>query len=427
MYGGGVNSVDVSAKNLVAVAVQGHVKTDPGTVVFLTPGGNVVRTVTVGSLPDMVVFTPDGTRLLVANEGEPDCYDNAAEGVSGCTDPAGSVSVIDVVPRKNLLPVSTIGFDDIEVPAGVRIFGPHATPAQDLEPEYIAVSENGRTAWVTLQENNAVAVLDLSSLTVSAIIPLGYKDHGQVGMGLDPSDRDAGINIRPWAGVMGMYQPDAIARFSVDGETYLVTANEGDARDYEGYAEEERARNIASLSGIAGVTDNAQLGRLTVTLAPPDGDTDHLYAFGARSFSVRRGDDGSLVWDSGDQLEQRTAAALPEFFNSTNDENNFENRSDNKGPEPEGVAVGSIGGVTYAFIGLERVGGVMVYDVSNPAAPQFVQYLVNRDFASDPVGPDSGPEVIRFVEPADSPTGRPLIVVANEVTGTVSLYAPSAP
>ena len=423
-YGGSANSVDVSAKNLIAVAVAASQKTDPGTVVFLTPGGQVIRTATVGAGPDMVVFTPNGDRLLVANEGEPDCY-----GV-GCTDPEGSVSVIDLIPRKSTLPVHTIGFGGVPLPAGVRNFGPGASIAQDLEPEYIAVSEDGTTAWVTLQENNAIARLDLDTLSVTNIFALRYKDHGVSGQGLDPSDRDGDSIVQPWSRVFGMYQPDAIAQFRIDGRTYLVTANEGDARDYEGFAEESRARAFAllqpSLATIPGVDDNAELGRLTVTTSPPGNDLDNLYAFGGRSISIWDATTGTLVWDSGDQLEQITKVLLPDNFNSDNAENNFDNRSDNKGPEPEAIAVGTVDGRTYAFVGLERVGGVMVFDITVPQAPVFQTYIATRDFSTSVVGPDSGPEVLRFITPERSPTGAAMLLVANELTGTVTLFALTA-
>jgi DNA-binding beta-propeller fold protein YncE len=413
-YGAAVNSVDVSAKNLIAVAVDAPKKTDPGTVVFLTPGGQVIRTVQVGAGPDMVVFTPRGDRLLVANEGEPDCYG------TGCTDPVGSVSVIDVIPMKPKLTVHTIDFGNAILPAGVRLFGPGATPAQDLEPEYIAVSDDGTTAWVTLQENNAIARLDLDSLSVSAIFPLGYKDHSLNGNGLDASDRDSVINIQSWGNVLGMYQPDAVAQFQANGRTWLISANEGDARDYNGFAEEVRARSAGTR--VADAANNSKLGRLTVTNTPPGGDLNNLYVFGARSFSIWNADTGSLAWDSGDQLEQITAARLPTYFNSNNDENSFDNRSDNKGPEPEGVAVGRVGGKTYAFVGLERIGGVVVYDITDPQAPAFQDYLVTRDFTRPVSESDSGPEVVRFVDARISPTGIPMLLVANEISGTVNLW-----
>jgi DNA-binding beta-propeller fold protein YncE len=417
-YGSSANSVDVSARNLIAVAIAAPKKTDPGMVVFLTPAGQVIRSAKVGAGPDMVVFTPKGDRLLVANEGEPDCYGE------GCTDPEGSVSVIDVNPMKPQLRVHTIGFGDVALPAGVRVFGPNASPAQDLEPEYITVDQEGETAWVTLQENNAIARLDLRRMKVSAVYPLGYKDHGVAGNGLDVTDKDGKIDIKPVSRLYGMYQPDAIARFEVHGHPYLITANEGDARDYGGFAEEMRAKDLAAanpgLADIADVGNKNGLGRLTVTAAAPD--FNNLYVFGARSFSIWDGRNGSQVWDSGDQLEQITAQWLPAYFNSNNSKNDFDSRSDNKGPEPEGVAVGRIGDKQYAFVGLERIGGVMVYDVTNPHAPSFKDYLYTRDF-TQPAMLDSGPEILRFVRGRQSPTGRPMLVVANEITGTVNLWS----
>jgi hypothetical protein len=412
-YGSSANSVDISSNNLIAVAVAAHDRTDPGTVVFLTPGGEVVRTATVGANPDMVVFTRDGRRLLVANEGEPECY-NSAE----CVDPEGSVSVIDVIPVKSTPVVHTIDFQSVTIPAGVRIFGPGASPAQDLEPEYIAVSEDGSTAWVTLQENNAIARLDLDNLSVTDIFPLGYKNHALAGNGLDASDQDGGINIANWNNVLGMYQPDAIAHFKLNGGSYLITANEGDARDWAGFAEEIRVR---AQSG--NVISNATFGRLTVTRSRPNGDTNNYYAFGARSFSIWNADDGSMLWDSGDDLEQRVAAKLPAFFNSNNTGNDFDTRSDNKGPEPEAIAVGRVGGQTYAFIGLERVGGIIVYNISIPNLPVFEDYFVTRDFSADPFGPDSGPEVIRFIPADESPTKKPILAVGNEITGSAILIS----
>lgn len=839
-YGSGVTSVAVSSKNLVAVAVQGRRKTDNGTVVLLTPEGKLRQTAEVGPLPDMLTFTHDGKTLLVANEGEPDCYG------AGCTDPAGSVSLITVVPMKAQAEVRTAGFDAVAVPAGVRIFGPGASVAQDLEPEYITVSEDDRTAYVTLQENNAVAVIDIASARVTEVRALGYKDFNaspradvfevrdlpsigrtaagqditlggfsglffegrtadgrlrfvthtdrgpngepeglkrpfllpdfaprivrleldpatgrvemteqielrrgdgspltglpnlavstdasapyndevpvdlrgnvlpldplggdfegivvdrdgsfwladeyrpsiyhfdaagrlidrfvpigtaaaagkpagffgtealpavlaqrrqnrgfealamqdgklyafvqsplrnpaslsngtlngmrnvrlvefdpgtratrqflytmdnpvalagddsradkigdasalpgggfvvverdddaqpedavpaitkkvyafnltgateigardtlysiggtmksldqmsatelksvgvtplakvlrvdlatagynavekveglavidaatlalindndfgvaqiaidttngtftrlpgytpepvQLGLirteGLDASDRDNVINIRNWP-LRGMYQPDAIASFTAGGERYLVTANEGDARDYPGFAEEARARSLRTrYPALPEVADDMQLGRLTVTTAAPDESVP--YVFGTRSFSIWNAATGAQVWDSGSELEVRTAERVPRNFNSNNDENNFDNRSDNKGPEPEGVAVGTIGDRTYAFVGLERIGGVMMYDVTVPAAPTFVQYLETRQFGGTTAGPDSGPEVVRFVSAQDSPNGRPMLVVANEISGTVNLWSLKAP
>ncbi len=416
-YGSAATSVDVSRRNVVAVAVAAANKTDPGTVVFLTPAGDLIRTAQVGAGPDMVVFTHDGRRLLVANEGEPDCYG------PGCTDPEGSISVVEMIPRRGQYAVHTIGFAGVPLPSGVRIFGPGATPEQDLEPEYITVGEDNRTAWVTLQENNAIARIDLRNLAVTGVFPLGFKDHGLPGQGLDASDRDGGIHIAPWANLIGMYQPDAIGSYRVGGVTYLVTANEGDARDYAGFAEEERIRSVPALLGIVGAGDNAQLGRLTVTTSPPFGDLSNAYVYGARSFSIWNAATGQLVWDSGDQFEQRLATILPANFNCSNTSDDFDNRSDNKGPEPEGVALGKVGDRTYAFIGLERTGGVMVYDVTQPNAPTFSQYFQTREFTGATPGPDLGPEILRFVDRDQSPTRSPLLVIANEISGTINVVA----
>ena len=431
-YGNGVNSVAVK-DGIVAAAVEADPKQLPGQVVFFDTDGNFLNQVAVGALPDMVIFTPDGTKVLVANEGEPD--DDYVD------DPEGSVSVVDISGGVVNATVSTAGFgafnaqEDALTAAGVRIFGPGATVAQDLEPEYIAVSADNTTAWITCQENNAIAVLDIASRTITGIFPLGFKDHGLEENALDASDRDDGINIAAYANLYGMYQPDAIKAFEIDGQNYLITANEGDARDYDGFSEEDRVKDL-SLDATAfpdadTLQANAVLGRLTVTNTLGDnGATGYeaLYAFGTRSFSILTPsvDGFDRVFDSGSQLERLTAALLPGDFNADNDENgSFDSRSDAKGPEPEAVTVGTIDGVTYAFIGLERIGGIMVYDVSTPTTPVFVQYLNNRDFsgvAAEGTAGDLGPEGIAFIPAADSPTEANLLAVANEISGTTTLY-----
>jgi hypothetical protein len=439
-YGDSITSVATTATGVgaarVAVTLPAADKTAPGTVVLLNPGGSPLRSAPVGANPDMVTFDETGARVLVANEGEPDSY-------APKDDAEGSVSVIDVARLLTKKPaaVTTIGFADFnvggprhgELPASTRIFGPGATVAEDLEPEYITV--DGDRAYVTLQENNSIAELDLVTNTVVAIRALALKDHSLPGNGLDASDRDGGVNIQNWP-IFGAPLPDAIASFSIDGETYLITANEGDARaDWAGYSEEVRFSDLAPLldpavftpEEIASLRGNAALGRLNFTRASGDADGDGLYeqlvAFGTRSASIWT-TDGELVGDTGDHLEQATATAIPGNFNATNDANNLDNRSDNKGPEPEGVAVGEIDGRTYAFVGLERPGGFAVFDVTDPTSPMLVQYVTSRDFSIDPTNTatDSGPEVIRFVGAADSPTGVPLVIVSNEVSHTVAIF-----
>jgi 2',3'-cyclic-nucleotide 2'-phosphodiesterase (5'-nucleotidase family) len=275
-----------------------------------------------------------------------------------------------------------------------------------------------------LQENNAIGLLDIQNARFEWVRGLGLKDHNLEGGGLDASDRDNKIHITPWP-VLGMYQPDAIAAFTSWGRTYLITANEGDSRD----GEEAKVSNLnldpASFPNAEALKKAENLGRLIVTTANGDNDGDgsyeQLWAFGARSFSIWT-DKGKLVYDSGDEFEQIIAQVNPAHFNATNDSNEFDNRSDNKGPEPEGVAVGMIGRRTYAFIGLERIGGVMIYDVSDPEQPQFVQYTNNRDFGLNPPGPDSGPEILLFIPADQSPDGNNLLLVSNEASGTVTIY-----
>jgi hypothetical protein len=427
---GSSNSVAVNLSGIVAVAVEAPVVTDPGSVLFYRSWGTIaadaepIGSVQVGALPDMLTFDGSGTTLLVANEGEPD----------GGIDPQGSISVVDLRRGAARATVRTAGFEAFNADkAALKALGvrfPAAEPttvAQDVEPEYITVSRDGRTAWVTLQENNALAVLDVRAATVTDILPLGTKDHGIAGNGLDASDRDGRINIATWP-VRGMYMPDAIASFTVRGQTYLITANEGDDRGEN--------RRVSTLTLDAGAfPDGAvlkqadNLGRLNVSSVDgntgPGGSFTQLFSYGARSFTIWSAD-GTKVYDSGDTLEQLTAAALPADFNSDNEENGtLEDRSDNKGPEPEGVAVGSIGSRTYAFVGLERIGGVMSFDVTDPRAPQFVQYVNNRDFsATDPaLAGDLGPEGVLFIPRAFAPKREPLLVVANEISGTTSIYA----
>lgn len=428
------NSVDVFG-GVVAVALEAADKTQPGQVVFLDATGRELSRVEVGALPDMLTFTPDGTKVVVANEGEP------AEDYA--TDPEGSVSIIDVsggaaeVTQADVTTADFRAFEGGMLDPAVRIFGPGASVAQDLEPEYVAVSADSATAWVSLQENNALAVVDLASGTVRDVIPLGLKDHSLPENALDASNEDGGINFATYP-VLGMYQPDAVAAFTAGGETYLVSANEGDGRAWEGFDEEasvgddDYVLDPAAFPDAAALKDEARLGALTVTRAggDPDGDGDYdeIHAFGGRSVAVWDAR-GELIFDSGSTLERLTAARYPEFFNATNDENGpetFDDRSDNKGPEPEGVVVGRVGGRTYAFVGLERIGGVVTFDLSNPAAPALVDYINPRDFtaaADSPAAGDLGPEGLLFIPATDSPTGNPLLVVANEVSGSTSIFS----
>ncbi len=300
------------------------------------------------------------------------------------------------------------------------------------KPEGLALLEDGTLAVLNDNDFSLTGELDTTTGAVGVVEPtsptvLGFITFDDTN-GLDASDEDGAINIQNWP-VYGMYMPDAVASFEVDGETFYVTANEGDARDEDARVDDldldpEAFPNAAELQA------DETLGRLEVSTIDGDidgdGDYDQLFAYGSRSFSIWDRY-GNLVYDSGDDFEKTIAERIPDYFNSDNDESTFDTRSDAKGPEPEGVTVGVIDGTPYAFIGLERVGGAATYDVSDPANPRFVGYDNNRDFTADPETPkagDLGPEGLAFIAPDDSPNGEPLLVVANEVSGSTTLFRP---
>lgn len=423
------NSVAVH-DGLLAVAIEAAPdRTAPGNVKFYDTATLALRReVPVGAVPDMVTFTPDGKKLLVANEGEP--------APDYTFDPEGSVSIIDVT-RRGDFEVTTARFlpgTPLRNKASIRVYGPGATLAQDLEPEYITISDDSKTAYVTLQENNAIATLDIRQGRFTSVTGLGFKDHSKLGNGLDASDKDSAHSIQSWP-VFGMYQPDSIAHFHAKGRDWLITANEGDAREWGSYKEEARIKDLIAAgkidpaSPVAALGADDKLGRLTVTTklgdTDGDGDLDQIYVFGSRSFSIWSPNDLDQVYDSGDEVERRAAAAYPAFYNADQTvPPGTDSRSDNKGPEPEGLTVGEINGRTYGFIGLERIGGVLVYDLSRPKAPRFVQYINNRNFsAATPADAgDLGPEGLLFIPACDSPTHKPLLVVSNEISGTGTIY-----
>ena len=413
---GGINSVAVK-NGLAAVALTAPVKTDPGLVQFYNAASfNKLADVKVGANPDAVTYTPDGSRLLVANEGEPSSY---LIGPSG--DPAGSVSIIDTAN----FTAQTAGFSSFDAQAaalknaGVRLTGPNASVSQDLEPEYIAVSADGTKAIATLQEANSLAVIDIASATVTALQPLGFKDHSLPGNGLDASDRDgSGNNPRPgniqnW-NVDGMYMPDGIASLTKNGQQYYVTANEGDSRqDWSGGAEEVRIGDAtidpalnAIMSADHGAdwrSNNDKLNRLTVSLSgdtDKDGDLDRLQVFGGRSFSILDAN-GQTLFDSGDMIEQ-VVKNYPSLWDDS--------RSDNKGPEPESVVVGQINGQDLLFVGLERSNAIMVWNLVSVNDVRFLDMIFTPG--------DVAPEGLNFFSNSEGS----FLAVANEVSETTSLY-----
>lgn len=475
VYGRGVQSVTVGS-GIVAAAVDvapvvssdGRQTASNGLVVLMDTTGRILRTVGVGTLPDHVSFTPDKKTILVAGEGEPICsLENGntpaleAKDSTLASDANGTVSLIDVSNGATNATVTTLDFSSFDKTAllaeGVRVYFPGSTAAQDLEPEYITTNAAGTRAYVTLQEANAIAIVDLLNKSILDVAPLGYKDWGAAGLVIDTSDKDnqaltaASMNLQSYTGVplKGMYMPDTIASMQRNGETFLLTANEGDDRDYTCFTEKYRlgdnslATNWSTGTVSSLLNTNAKLARLNTTNAfPTKAAFDAIYTYGGRSFSIWNSS-GALVWDSGSQIEEIIARDYPTAFNSDSSDAaassllmvqgqaaRIDGRSDDKGPEPEALAVGTIGAQTFAFVGLERMGGIMVYDVSNPASPSFVRYknaaleglALTPANNTTPGSYDVSPEGMVFVPAAASPNNKPMLIVANELSGTTTMY-----
>ena len=410
MSGGDVTAVAVHGA-LVAASIKADAADAAGMVKLFDVNGGEIATFPTGPLPDNVAFSPDGRYLLTANEGEPsDDYS---------VDPEGSFTLIDLKSGPANAVVTQISLDDFNAPSGGRIVKPGSSFSADAEPEYVAFDATGKTAYVTLQENNSLAVIDVEKARVAAVVGLGVKNVSRIGH--DMSNKDNGINMKRWP-VLMMYQPDAIAAYEVKGATYLVTANEGDAKDYDGFSEETRVAKLTLDQTMFPNADTLQkpenLGRLktTTTMGDTDGDGDHdiIYAYGGRSFSIW-GSDGTLVFDSGNAFENIIASRSPEVFNADGGEAEFDDRSDDKGPEPEALALGEIDGRTYAFIGMERNNAIFAYDITLPSDPHMVGYMMPSEMHNSPEG-------LEFIPAKDSPTGKPLLAVAYEMTGTVALY-----
>lgn len=442
---GDITSVDINTSlKRIAIAVQEADYSKAGAVILLDYDGNFQDSYATGVQPDMVTFTPDGKYLLTADEGEP------RQGYAGpAVDPKGSVTIVDLTTHTAKV-VDFTSFDDTNARAGLLannvILKKTTAPSVDLEPEYAAVSADSKKAYITLQEANAIATLDIEKGIFTAIKGLGFKDHSLAGNEIDMR-RDGKIDIKTEANVLGMFNPDGITSYTVGGKTYLLTANEGDSRDWNGYLNEKDISLGKGQDGDATKTMKVTAFDTSGYEVGTNGsgfDSGKTYLFGARSFSVWDADTLSLVYDSGADFEKVTAKLLPQYFNWSNDDLVFEKRSAKKGPEPEDVKVGIVDGKPYAFIGLERVGGNMMYDLSDVAKPVFSDYLNTRDFAnsvdnsgSKPayvIAGDVSPEGQAFIPANLSPTRYPLLLVANEVSGTVSvveipkgLYTPDEP
>lgn len=424
---GDMTSVAVSADGTkLAAAVQAEGYADNGRVAVFTCNADGTLTFEqayeTGVQPDMVTFTSDDSRILTANEGEP------REGYAdGAVDPAGSVTVITVADV-TAVNVDFTAYDSNEerqelIDAGI-VMKKDAVPSEDLEPEYIAAGND--TAYVTLQEANAIAVIDLDSLKVTGIYSAGYEDYSTTAVDIDK--KDEAYNPAVYESLRGIRMPDGVALYSVDGVDYIVTANEGDSREWGDYLnEDERDFGDGQTSPSGKITaENSGLTGKVVFFDSSDYDgldSGLDYVFGGRSFTVFRADKSGLteIYDSGSDFEAKTAEYIPENFNCSNDDKSLDDRSGKKGPESESITVGTVGERTYAFIGLERVGGVMVYDITDPAETVYVNYINSRDFSEDIAGDDS-PEGLCFIPAADSADGNAYLLAACEVSGTVAAY-----
>lgn len=434
---GDVTSVDINTeKKRISVSVQEEDYSAKGKILVLDYDGNLVREYEAGVQPDMIKSTPDGRYILTADEGEPRQGHEA-----GAVDPEGSVTIVDTVTGT----VALVRFDNVSVIADdVHVRGPvanaqgqvvtagtKADAVRDFEPEYIALSDDHAKAYVTLQENNAIATIDIANKRVDSVKSLGYKDYNDPRNVLDLV-KDGAIKLEnvPFKGI---YMPDGVASFKVGTQTYLITANEGDSTQWPVNEAEVYSRNtLIKLGDIKEslnhdseaykfLASNGSTYDKTEVLSDM-ADPNNVYMFGGRSFSIWNADTMQQVFDSGSDFERITAQVLPQYFNTSHSKVALDDRSAKKGPEPEDVKVGKVGDKTFAFVGLERIGGIMTYDVTSPANVQFVNYTNKRDFtASNVLDTFTGPEGIDFIPASDSPTGRPLLLVAYEVGGRVGV------
>jgi len=400
-YGTGVNSL--SYKNgLLAVAVEQTSSFDSskqlrGSVVIFNASLQHQKTVTAGYLPDMVTFNKDASLIIVANEAEPN--------KDYSYDPKGSIGIIDI--NKNY-EYTDLNFFNINIPKDV-VLRKNTHAGLDLEPEYITVSKN--KAYVALQENNALAIVNLDSKTIEKVVPFGFKDHSLEKNALD-IEEEGKILIKAYKNLYGMYQPDSIASYIVNNKTYIVSANEGDGREYGKYTNETKISKLNLSEELKSVYKNENDLKINNEMGLENSKYTKLYTFGARSFSIWN-EKGSLVYDSKNELAKLTKKYEKNLFNQS--KGKMDKRSGNKGVEPEALAIGEINNRFYAFIGLERQNAIVLYDITNPKNAKFVQYLNTKNA-------DLAPEGMTFVSSKNSPTKNALLIVGFENSGSTSVF-----
>ncbi|XCF06294.1 esterase-like activity of phytase family protein [Tamlana crocina] len=363
------------------------------------------------------VYTGNGKFLVIERDSEGPDADYGKK----------YVFEIDINQATNILNVSLSGGKELEEMsadeiAAQNIFPVHKNKVVNLPS--IGYVSSDKAEGIALLPNNEIAVINDNDFGLAGA---GITDNSVLGIisfandyGFDASNKDDAIDIKQHP-TLGMFMPDAITSYAVGGINYIVTANEGDSRDYDGYSEEVRVKDLtlnpAYYPNAASLQENENLGRLKTTIANGDYDNDgtyeQIYSYGGRSFSIFD-QYGNIVFDSGDQFGQKIASEEPTLFNE--DEEEFDDRSDDKGGEPEAVAVAEIEGTTYAFIGLERQSAILMFDITDPKDVEFITY-----YKHNRVSGDVAPEIIKFVPAADSPNSKNLLLVGYEVSGSLGI------
>nr|WP_298147691.1 hypothetical protein [uncultured Pseudomonas sp.] len=332
--------------------------------------GTLLKSLEVGVWPDSVAFSPAGDYLLVANEGEAYVHDG-----QGFRSGDGAISLIDLregvmQARHRLIALPDLaglaGATQAEhqrllerVIDGEELKVPFGTSPEHIEPEYVAFSPDGTRAYVSLQENNAVAVVDMARGELSKVFGLGTVRHA--------ADVLADGRYEPNAELFALREPDALA-VSADGR-YLVTADEGDS--------------------------DPKIAKIAAGL--PSG--------GGRTISVFDSISGELLGDTAGQLDDMAAKAgvYPDL------------RSPNKGSEPEGVVSFDAFGKRLAVASLERADALALIDLDRPAQPKVLQVLGVGEGAGSG---NLAPEGLAHVEHQ----GRHFLVTGLEKSGNVALF-----
>lgn len=453
-YGNDVTSV-AAGRDVVVAAVlvsekfsaTGAPTTPNGKLVVFDTNGKVLSSPDIlGVLPDAVTFAPNGTTALVAIEASLVCAKDdpattAKEDTdySKASDPEGGVSIVDLSNPAAPV-VKFAGFSQFNVAQmrakGIALSSVVNSVAKDFEPELITAVDN-TYAYVTIQEANAIGKLNIETASFESITR-AFESKLSV-TARDTSDRDSGAGPRNYANVVGASQPDAIAGFKIGSGHYFVTANEGDAREYTCLNDDLRGSSLKVDSRRfptwSALSASAALGRAKVNPnigdKDGDGDIDTIHLRGSNSMTMYR--NGMVLWDSGDLLDQIQISAFgvaningSHSLSSDKSTMNYvgQDRSDDKGSEPEGVAVGMVGDRRVAILGLERMTALVVFDITEPRSPVFQEWLQMLPAKATPAKDVKhfSPEGIVFVPADKSPSGKALFITSYELSGSLSIH-----